>query len=175
MPRRATTRSEHQYRIPGHPGYLITKSGVIWSHKRVTPKRLSIRINRFNRSHFRVVGLTHGVANSSVSYPIYRLLAETFIRNPKRLLAVGHKNLNPLDDRLANLHWTRVKEITYKASKARAYANAAGRKKLSDGKVRAIRRLYNQDVPTVEISRRLRISVHVALNAAKKRTYAHVR
>lgn len=43
-------------------------------------------------------------------FKIHRLVAETFLDNPKSLLVVGHKNDNKLDNHINNLYWTDHKE-----------------------------------------------------------------
>ena len=47
--------------------------------------------------------------------PLHRLLAETFIPNPKNLETVNHKDGNKLNNKLSNLEWMTRKENLHHA------------------------------------------------------------
>lgn len=89
-----------QYPIPGFADYYITTTGVVWSHKRGAPKRIKHFVTP---AGYVAVALVH---NGVPDRPhLHRLLALTFLPNPKGLPKAGHKDLNPLNNDLSNLEW----------------------------------------------------------------------
>lgn len=55
------------------------------------------------RNGYLRVNLSKGKVRTS--YPIHRLVAQTFIPNPMKLSIVNHKNENKHDNRVCNLEW----------------------------------------------------------------------
>lgn len=88
--------------IKGFEGrYSITKDGQVYSH-------LS---NRFLNKCVRKTGVKYPIISLTKNgitkgFCIHRLLAETFIPNPKKLTHVDHINMNPSDNRIENLRWS---------------------------------------------------------------------
>ena len=103
------------YQIPGQAGYKITKDGRVFSFLQQQgnqrgytildkPTR-SLKMNlRGDRSKYLSVSL-HGV-----SFPIHRLMAKTFLENPKNAPCVAHLDGNPLNNNVTNLAWVTAKE-----------------------------------------------------------------
>jgi len=60
-----------------------------------------------NRGGYFVVGLSNKLTKT---FSIHRLVAETFIENPKNKLQVNHKDKNGLNNHLSNLEWNTPKE-----------------------------------------------------------------
>lgn len=77
--------------------YLISKEGLV----------LSLQVQRLLNPHLETNGywyLSIRYKNSN-SYPLHRLLANTFIPNPNNLPEVNHKDGNKLNNSLDNLEW----------------------------------------------------------------------
>lgn len=86
-------------------GYLINKNGDVFSTKGKAIKKLKTVINNsgYTRIHFTINGKT-------VMRTVHRLVAETFIPNPKNKTQVNHINGNKLDNRVENLEWVTASE-----------------------------------------------------------------
>lgn len=61
-----------------------------------------------------------------ISHRVNRIIAETFIPNPKNLPIVGHKNNIKNDNRVENLYWTDYKENIQKAVNDKLLINDSG-------------------------------------------------
>jgi hypothetical protein len=107
---------EEQYPIPDCPGYYITKSGVVWSHKRKEPFRMAISMTIPNgETSYPSVQLSLGSRKRFLT--IHRALALTFIPNPHNLPMVRHKDYNCMNYSLNNLEWSKPIDINQKALK----------------------------------------------------------
>lgn len=93
--------------IKNFKGYYINKEGIV------------IRLNKDGvtykeRKLFIINGYYYVVLskkNKKKTCLLHRLLAETFIPNPKKLNIVSHKNKNTLDNRIDNLMWVHRRGI----------------------------------------------------------------
>src|ERR1051326_6859863 len=84
--------------IPGYEGrYSVTRGGIIYSHlsRRVLKSYL---VNGYPSLSLH----THG---RDKMMSVHRLVALTFIPNPKQLPCVNHKNGKKYDPRASNLEW----------------------------------------------------------------------
>lgn len=71
-------------------------------------------------------GIYDNETKQSKTRRVNRVVAETFIPNPKNLPVVGHKNNIKTDNRVENLYWTTWKENTQKAVDDRLLVNVKG-------------------------------------------------
>lgn len=106
--------------------YEISKDGKVFSNK--TNKFLQGSV--YNTG-YRMVRLTIG--GSKKSYAIHRLVAETFLQNPKKLPIVNHKDGNKLNNKVDNLEWVNQSE-----NRTHAVQNKIS--KLANGKRNKIRK-----------------------------------
>jgi hypothetical protein len=86
--------------IAGFPEYFISNQGEVISTKFEKKKVLSPSTT----TGYKKVTLKKGT--KSYTFQIHRLVAQAFIKNPKGLAIVNHKNGNKLDCKLSNLEWT---------------------------------------------------------------------
>jgi hypothetical protein len=90
--------------------YAISLNGEVWAY----PKQHGTKfckgkfLKPFNKGRYSMVILAKNKLNKSKS--IHRLVAETYIPNPKELPQVNHKNGNRLDNRIENLEWCTAKQ-----------------------------------------------------------------
>ena len=92
--------------IQDFPNYFITTDGEVISKG----KKLSQRIGKQGYAY---VNLYNEFGRKTKK--IHRLVAETFIPNPKNLLQVNHIDGNKLNNRLENLEWCTQQENTLHA------------------------------------------------------------
>lgn len=96
--------------IPHNKAYKITKDGTIFS------KRFNRPMKSFtDRAGYVRVGLSvaDGTKTKTKYYLVHRLVAETYIRNPKGLPIINHKDNNPSNNNVSNLEWVTYKENTH--------------------------------------------------------------
>lgn len=83
--------------------YLASQSGEIYSMK--SGLILSPRIDKDGYQEVSIM-----VDNKQTSKTVHRIIADTWIPNPKKLPYVNHRNGNRSDNRTANLEWTSISE-----------------------------------------------------------------
>jgi len=76
--------------------YFITENGEVFRDGR------KLKLNSNNAGYVSVL-LSNGKIRTRKT--IHRLVAETYLPNPKNLRQVNHKNGNKLDNRISNLEW----------------------------------------------------------------------
>jgi hypothetical protein len=108
------TYSDEEIAVPKIKGilyekYQITNDGIVWSLK--TNKPLSVALNL----GYEKVRLYHDEYGPK-SMSLHRLVAETFLSNPKKLPFVNHKNGIKTDNRIENLEYITGKNNTKHAS-----------------------------------------------------------
>lgn len=134
--------------IPGTNNYYASKDGRIQSD---TGKRLRILSQwEDSRGYMRVKVKFKG---KSTSCSVHRLVALTFIPNPKNKPQVNHKNGNKKDNSVSNLEWNSCAENVKHswetglstAQKGENHPNST----LNEKKVYAIRIMYSTDKFTI--------------------------
>lgn len=92
--------------VNDYPNYIICKNGEIYSLARkkfldkTNRKRNPLDINSKCDAFVHLV-----VGGSSVSVPVYRLLAKAFVPNPENKTTVNHIDGNPSNIDISNLEW----------------------------------------------------------------------
>lgn len=111
-------------RISGFSNYAIDSTGVVYSYKRSSegqPMSASVSTG------YAKVSLVND-SGENVTCTIHRLVAKTFIKNPKGLTIVNHKDGNKLNNDLSNLEWVTPKGNSIHAVKTTRPAQDAARK-----------------------------------------------
>lgn len=90
---------DKMYRIKGLEDYSITKSGKVYSH--LTKKYLKPDIS----SRYQKVRLFDRRLNKYQWYSVHRLVAIQFLKNPRNLPEVNHKDGNRFNNSIYNLEW----------------------------------------------------------------------
>lgn len=80
--------------------YLINKVGIIRSLHNKSKKNIKARIDRAGYYTVRL-----SIDSQTHTHYVHRLIAKTFIANPKGLKFVNHKNGIKTDNTISNLEW----------------------------------------------------------------------
>lgn len=116
--------------------YEITKEGQIISLKYGKRKEVKGYLDKYG---YRRV-LLH-IDGKRVKFFVHRLVAETYIPNPKNLPQVNHKDGNKLNNNVSNLEWVTPKENIEHAIKI-GLKKPKG--KISEKEVKEIKKLFGQ-------------------------------
>ncbi len=101
------TALEDFKQIPGYENYLISKEGKIYSKK--SRKLLKQNIERFkNFGRYIEIGLRKD--SKETKFKVHRLVALTYISNPKNKETVNHKDGNIYNNFVKNLEWATQQE-----------------------------------------------------------------
>lgn len=93
--------------IPGHPGYYISRNGKLYTRhipgntKGGLYKDRWVLRNRYSLSNGRYVKY-YRVEIQGKKWYVHRLVAFVWLPNPENLPCVGHKDNNPLNNRVSN-------------------------------------------------------------------------
>lgn len=137
--------SEIEKPIPNFDGYSINIYGEVFSIKRKIKKKLKTQIS--------VHGYIKIKLNKSYC-AIHRLVAITFIANPKNCEQVNHKDGNKKNNHISNLEW-----CTAKQNILHAYRAGAKRTKLIKSKVEKIKILMRDtNITNEKIAKRFKCS-----------------
>lgn len=87
--------------IPGYPGYLVSKSGEVYSRQRGRVSRLRPGVKP---GGYEFVGL-RGLDGATAYKMVHRLVAEAFLPNPSALPTVNHRDGRKRNNHVHNLEW----------------------------------------------------------------------
>lgn len=99
--------------IPGYEGrYAISKDGEVYSYPKKTNNNAQIAgklMKPFlNNKGYYVISLIKNKLRKCIR--VHRLVAYTYIPNPKNKPQINHKNFNKSDNRIENLEWCTASE-----------------------------------------------------------------
>ena len=97
-----------------HPIYthlFLTESGEVWSNK--TKKFLKQRLHK--NGYWTLSTKLEGRKSPAMCFKVHRLVAQTYLPNPKGLPQVNHIDGNKQNNHLSNLEWVTNKENYYHA------------------------------------------------------------
>lgn len=136
-----------------YAGYSITEDGQVYSHK--SNKFLAYG---FNMAGYHVVDLQ--VNKKKLRLLVHRLVAMTFLPNPKHLPIVNHIDANPTNNNFPNLEWCTQKHNMQEARRlgliktnGRPYGEKAGNHKLTWEIVRKVREHYKQGSSCIALAK----------------------
>ena len=152
--------------------YIIYKDGRILSL--LTGKMISKRIN--TKGYYAVNLCINGQCKT---YALHRLVAISFLDNPRNLPQVNHKDGNKLNNKLENLEWVTAKENVVHAIKT-GLVNTARGKRTKNGRfekedIDKIRDLHCKGLSFQKIANRYNVSKSAIQFIVERKTYAWVR
>ncbi len=135
--------------IPGYEGlYAINEQGEVLSYSK--GGKHGTKVKSPHKTSLGYLRVRLWKDNKVKNYLVHRLVAITFIPNPKSLQEVNHKNLDKTDNRIENLEWCTRSDNCKHAYKKGAIKNigeivdkaAQRHRKLTFDDAEEIRRLY---------------------------------
>lgn len=164
--------------IKGYEGlYSINKEGVVKSYKKWRGSKERI-LKPFGIKYLQVALTKNGVKKY---HSIHRLVAKTFLKKPKNMNCINHKNSNKKDNRVENLEW-----CDYSHNIREAYKNGlrddvkyargekSGQSLLTEKQVREIRKMYKKIKSSRKIAKKYNLSKTSILNIINKKTWNHL-
>lgn len=171
--------------IPGYEGrYAITRDGRVWSHPKGWIDKSGKRVRHHNGRWLKLrvgnVGYRLTVVDGR-SRTVHRLLGMTYIPNPLGKPQINHKNGIKTDNRLSNLEWCTNKENAIHAIRTGLHSvwgtcrgEMINTAKLTEDKVREIRRLRALGEPVVALGKKFGIRHTTISQIANRRSWKHV-
>ena len=165
--------------IKGYEGlYSITEDGKIFSHERKING--AIRKGRFLKPSSDGYGYYFVCLQKdrTKKYPkVHRILAETYIPNPKNLECVNHRDGNKQNNDLSNLEWC-TQSDNIKHSFSMGLSNQAGSRnansKLKDSDIERIMTLKKEGLKQIEISKIMNVDPSTISTIVNKKGWKHL-
>jgi hypothetical protein len=155
--------------IPGHPGYLASEDGRIWSDRRKVRRELAQRVATVGNYQRMVTGM----GSTAPSVKVATMVCLAFHGPRPEGHQVAHLNGNSLDNRAENLAWKTCKDNH--ADKVAHGTMVRGSRhalaKLTDDQVREIRKLAGT-VPQTELARRYGIGQPLVSRIVRREKWA---
>jgi hypothetical protein len=126
------------------------------------------------------VGIYVGDKKHKAIY-IHRLLAQTFIPNPKNKIEVNHKDGNTKNNDLSNLEWVTKSENQLHAYKlglnkpSPSIGEKNGNAVLNDEMVTKIRIMFKNGTRQYEIAKQFNVSKYLISNVVLNKTWKHIK
>ena len=152
--------------------YLISDKGKVFSIKR---KSLKLLKSTKSSSGYRKVRLS--INGKIYNRTIHRMVAETFIPNPKNKKEVNHKDGNKSNNNVSNLEWTTRKENAIHAYDHGLFGigESFSASDISNSQCEKICKLLeNTDYSTVKISKMVNCSKKIVRDILHKYTWKHI-
>jgi DNA-binding XRE family transcriptional regulator len=171
--------------VPEYPDYEASSLGNIRSLDKIVPKwNAPFYRKRKGKILKKSIG-TNGYYYISMykdkkqkSFKVARVIAQTFLNNPRNLPEVNHINSNRTDDRVQNLEWcNRSQNMKHAFDKGFACQKGEknGYSKLSKKEVIEIKRLHSiGDYKQKELAKIFNISKTTIHNVIKGKTWSHL-
>ena len=153
--------------------YQVSTLGRIRSLPRKTTKGGIIKQNK-SRFYLSVCLCKTGYVKS---YTVHRLVAQTFIPNPKDKPIVNHKDGNKFNNKAKNLEWTTASENKIHAVKNGYTHTPKGIKhwnaKLTEKQVIEIR-LKRKDLTLDKLAKKYKVSIQTISDIINRKKWKHI-
>ena len=163
--------------------YQVSNLGRIKSLERIVKhskggvKMQKERILKTSKSRYELASLSK--EGCIKSYAVHRIVAETFIPNPKNKPQVNHKDGNILNNSAMNLEWCTASENTIhcieNSLRLTARGESSGPSKLSNDEVIEIRRtLASKKISYRSLAKSFGVNKQTISNIHKRKTWNHI-
>lgn len=167
--------------IPGHPQYLASSDGKIWTFWRSrgpglylgeTPKELT---GGKNEKGYRHVILCDGKKNRKM-YRVSRLILEVFSGPCPEGMECSHKDGNKLNNAVSNLEWATHKDNNDAKREHGTHQAGSkhGRATLTEDQVRAMRLRHSKGEKTINLAKEFNQTYRNAWHIITGKTWRHV-
>ena len=152
-----------------YQNYIVTKEGSIIS--KYTGKQLYIHTNKKGYQFVRMY-----IDGTAKTYLVHRVVAQTYIPNPRCKSEVNHKDGNKSNNAAWNLEWVTAQEnvdhsvVTGLVKRGIDRPNA----KLTDADIYNIRNLREAGATYYELGRQFNIAYQTAHKICTRQTYTHI-
>jgi len=167
--------------IEGYKGlYAACEDGKIWAY----PKTGYAKAGRWKegrylkpyimKNGYHIVGLFSG--GNQKKFLLHRLIAQTFIPNPKHIAEVNHKNMDKSDCSVSNLEWmTRIENRRHAAKNGiNNKGERHGLSKLTNENVKVIKGMLSQGFTGREIAKRFKVAPMTISDIRRGVTWTHI-
>lgn len=113
---------EEWKQVPGYPDYDVSNTGKIYSKRK--QKIMSPKTDRYGYKCLALIDRD----KIKKYFTAHRLVANTFIPNPKNKPQVNHINFDRADNRVENLEWSTAKENIHHTHNHNRNADIKGEK-----------------------------------------------
>lgn len=129
--------NDEWFNIPNHPNYLISKTGYICSLKR----KMIMKPSRCGAGYL-------GLYLDGKKELVHRLVALTFIKNPKNKPQVNHIDKDKKNNNVSNLEWvTQSENLRHRYNvKNYIYDDIKKGKQFSDDDINFMKKLSNYEL-----------------------------
>lgn len=172
------TIMEKMIDIKGYEGlYAVTKSGKVWGYPKYNWSGRFMRFFIMNNGYL-VASLYKNHIQKKIL--VHRLVALTYIPNPKNLPEVNHKNSNRLDNNVKNLEWVTSKQNKEHAKALGHYKNVGKHihhspTRLNENQVKKIRKLFaGGNFTQREIAQKFNISRYGVSSIVRRVNWKHI-
>lgn len=156
--------------IKDHPRYEISNTGIIRNKE-----NKKLKSQYIGSTGYYMVSFSYN--NKSKPQRVHRLLALTFIPNPKNLPEVNHIDGDKLNNNLTNLEWTTHHENMSHAFRIGLANNTGvrnGQTKLNEIQVTEIKSLLKQGLSQYKIAEMFNVSRSCILGIKLGKLWKHV-
>jgi hypothetical protein len=153
------------------PGFEISIAGII---RNITTK--AIKSQYVSGTGYYMISVSKN--NKTKPYRVHRLLANTYIPNPKNLPEINHKDGNKLNNDIRNLEWCTHAENMSHANKTGLLNNKGSRNgmaKLKEEDIPKIRELLKSGMSQYKIAVQFNISRSAIENIKVRGNWAHIK
>jgi len=156
--------------IKNYSNYEIDEEGRVYS------KVTGIEKKRYKvKGYYLVTLFDKGKKQSKL---VHRIVAESFIPNPKNKRCVNHKDSNKLNNNLSNLEWMTHKENTRHAIESGTMKISGinnPKAKLTEFQVRQIRKKIKNKIPYSKIMNEYGVSKSTIVSIGSGRSWKHLK
>lgn len=156
--------------------YTVNTNGEVFSLSYRNSRKKKRMCEQLNMYGYSIVQLTN--KNGRRPYKVHRLVAKTFIPNPKNKPTVNHINGNKEDNRVENLEWATIAENqkhAYRTGIKNTSGENNGNSKYTKHQIRKLKTMHKEGYSYSEISRACNISKKYVQQIIREKRWPHIK